>query len=304
MKIRFPIFFVAVTALFLFYPADTWYSHLFAYHRDLFIDKKTDALPPIHPVVSVIASEIAPTITAEGAYIIDLDSFTPVYEKNSKANFYPASTTKIITALVTMDLYQPNEIVTVKRTIDDGQVMGLLAGEKLTVENLLYGMLIHSGNDAAYAVADAYGYDTFIKKMNEKAKELHMDKSNFRNPAGLDDYQQITTPYDLALAARELLHNPYLKKIVSIKEIEISDVDFTHFYRLSNVNKLLGEIQGIGGVKTGYTPSAGENLVSFYRYSGHDFLIVILKSLDRFNDTKNIVGWIQTNTTYTTISGQ
>lgn len=304
MKIRFPIFFVAVTALFLFYPADTWYSHLFAYHRSLFAGQKITTIPTINPVVSVIASEIAPAITTEGVYIADLDSFTPVYEKNSKANFYPASTTKIITALVTMDQYRPSDIITVKRTIGDGQVMGLLAGEKLTVENILYGILIHSGNDAAYAIADAYGYDAFIKKMNEKAKALHMEKSNFRNPAGLDDDQQITTPFDLALAARALLRNPYLEKIVSIKEIEISDVDFTHFYRLSNVNKLLGEIRGIGGVKTGYTPSAGENLVSFYRYGGHDFLIIVLKSLDRFNDTKNIIGWIQTNTAYTTISGQ
>jgi D-alanyl-D-alanine carboxypeptidase len=134
--------------------------------------------------------------------------------------------------------------------------------------------------------------------MNEKASALNMASSSFKSPAGLDEFGQYTTPYDLTLAARALLENPYLAKIVSTKEIIISDINYTHFHKLTNVNKLLGEIAGIGGLKTGYTEDAGENLISFYRKNNHDFIITILKSENRFEDTKNIVQWIQDNIDY------
>ena len=211
---------------------------------------------------------------------------------------FPASTTKILTALVAYDVYKPDQVITVKKTIDDGQVMGLVIGEKITFENILYGMLVYSGNDAAYVLADNYGYQKFIDLMNAKAKSLGMKNSQFVNPNGLDSASQYSSAFDLSLAARELLKNPYLAKIVSIKEITISDVDFKYFHRLESVNKLLGEIQGLGGLKTGYTENAGENLVSFYKKNGHQFVIVILKSLDRFDDTRNIISWIEANVGY------
>lgn len=178
--------------------------------------------------------------------------------------------------------------------------MGLVQNERITVENLLYGLLVHSGNDAAYALADNIGFDKFVNLMNEKAKSLKMVSSHFTNPAGLDDFNQVTTPFDLALAARELLNSKELSKIVSTKEIVISDVDFQIFHKLSNVNKLLGEIQGIGGLKTGYTENAGENLVSLYKKNNHEYIIVILKSQDRFADTTNVVSWINSNVDYVT----
>ena len=89
-----------------------------------------------------------------------------------------------------------------------------------------------------------------------------------------------------------------MARFVATKEIVISDVDYIYFHRLTNVNKLLGEIHGIGGLKTGYTENAGENLVSFYKKNGHQFVIVIMKSQDRFNDTRNVVRWIDENVTY------
>ena len=121
-----------------------------------------------------------------------------------------------------------------------------------------------------------------------------MQNSNFKNPAGLDASGQFSTPFDLAVAAREVLHNKHLKKMVGTKEITISDVDYRVFHRLSNVNTLLGQIQGVGGLKTGYTENAGENLVSFYkRRDGKEFVMVVLKSEDRFEDTKAIIDWLQ-----------
>ena len=297
MKLKHILFSLFFTLLFLFYPGDSYYFHLFAYNREA-INKTTPALKlKINPI-PYLKLPYYPQVSAEGIYLVDLPSFTPVFERNAQQRFLPASTTKIMTALVAYDLYKSEYIITVKQITEEGQVMHLIPGEKITVENLLYGTLVHSANDAAFALANNYGREKFMKKVNEKAKSLGMNNSNFKNPAGLDSQNQYTTPFDLTLAARELLKNPYLSKIVSTKEITISDVDFKYFHQLTNVNKLLGEIQGLGGLKTGYTENAGENLVSFYKKNGHRFVIVILKSLDRFNDTRNIIKWIEENIEY------
>ncbi len=297
MKLKFCLLFIFFTFLFLFYPGDSYYFHLFAYNREA-INKTTPALKiKINPV-PYLKLAYYPEVSAEGIYLVDLPSFTPVFERNSHQRFLPASTTKIMTVLVAYDLYKPEDIITVKQTVEEGHVMNLVSGEKITVENLLYGTLVHSANDAAFALADNFGREKFMKKVNEKAKLLGMNNSNFKNPAGLDNQNQYTTPFDLTLAARELLKNPYLSKIVSTKEITISDIDFKYFHQLTNVNKLLGEIQGLGGLKTGYTENAGENLVSFYKKNGHQFVVVILKSQDRFNDTRNIIKWVEENIGY------
>lgn len=297
MRLKHILFFISFTLLFLFYPGDSYYFHLFAYNRELINKTTPDIKININPI-PYLKLPYYPEVTAESVYLVDLPSFTPIYSRNENLKLFPASTTKIVTALVAYDVYKPNQIITVKKTIDDGQVMGLVVGEKITVENILYGILVHSGNDAAFVLADNYDYDKFVDLMNKKAATLGMKNSYFSNPNGLDSGTQHSTAFDLSLAARELLKNPYLSKIVSTKEITISDVDFKYFHQLINVNKLLGEIQGLGGLKTGYTENAGENLVSFYKKNGHQFVIVILKSLDRFNDTKNIIGWIDGNVDY------
>lgn len=297
MKTKHFFLFLFFTLLFLSYPGDSYYFHIFAYNRDL-INKTISPIElKINPI-PYLRAPYYPEVTAESVYLVDLPSYTPILNRNENMKLLPASTTKIITALIAYDVYKPNEIITVKRTIGDGQVMGLVVGEKITVENILYGTLVHSGNDAAYVLADNYGYDKFINLMNKKAQSLGMKNSFFSNPNGLDSGTQHTTAFDLSLAGRELLKNPYLAKIVSTKEITISDVDFKYFHQLTNVNSLLGEIEGLGGLKTGYTENAGENLVSFYKKSGHQYILVVLKSLDRFNDTRNIITWIDQNVAY------
>src|SRR3989338_3214882 len=300
MKLRFYLLFVFYTLLFLFYPGDSEYFKIFSYNRGFFsqtdkpIKLKTDPVP-------YLKLPYYPQITAEGVYITDLPSFTPVFEKNPHQQFIPASTAKIITALVAADIYKPDDVLTVKRIITEGQVMDLLIGERLTAENLLYGTLVHSGNDAAYTLADNFGLEKFLNLMKLKIEQLSMTDSHFVDPAGLEEYNQYTTPFDLALAARALLENNELKKMVATKDITIADVDYKYFHLLSNVNKLLGEVQGIGGLKTGFTENAKENLVSFYKSNGHQLIIVILKSEDRFEDTRQIITWINTNVDYINI---
>ncbi len=300
MRIKHYLLFIFFCLLFLFYPGDSYYFNIFAYNRPLFRQKDEKVLLKNNPI-PYLRLLYYPEVSAEGVYVIDLTSFTPLWEKNADQQFFPASTAKMITALVTLDIYKPDDILTVKRNLSEGQLMGLVENEQITVENLLYGLLVHSGNDAAYALADNFGFDRFVELMNKKAKDLKMEKSYFKNPAGLDDFNQQTTPYDLALAGREILKNNLLKKIVATKEITISDIDFKYFHKLANVNKLLGEIQGIGGLKTGYTENAKENLVSFYKKNGHQFIVIVLKSEDRFADTANIVKWLEEDVDYITL---
>lgn len=298
MRLKFYFLFIFYTLLFLFYPGDSYYFHIFAFNKDVFEKKEVSFNLPKNPIPYLKNPLYFPATSAEGVYVVDLPSFTPILERNINTRFLPASTTKIITALVAYDIYQPNQVITVKKTIEEGQTMKLILGEKITVENLLYGLLIHSANDAAFVLAENFGREKFIDLMNIKAQSLSMKNSHFTNPTGFDDWKQYTTPFDLALAARKLLANPYLSKIVAIKEITISDIDYRYFHQLVNVNKLLGEIQGVGGLKTGYTENAGENLVSFFKKNGHQFLIVIMKSKNRFQDTRNILRWIEENVDY------
>lgn len=301
MRLKLYFFFFFYSLLFLFYPGNSIYIEIFSYNRNLFEKKENKKNLKINYVPYSKNFSSPSDISAQGVYVVDLNSFTPVYKKNEKNLFIPASTTKIITALVAFDIYQPEQIINVKKIITEGQVMGLKVGERITVENLLYGILIHSANDAAYVLADSYDYEKFIKLMNKKAKNLKMTNTNFTDPAGLEEKNQYTSPFDLALAGRALLNNSYLAKIVSIKEITISDVDFKYYHQLINVNKLLGEISGLGGLKTGYTKNAGENLVSYYKKENHHFIIVVLKSENRFNDTSNIIKWINEKVDYLNI---
>ncbi len=300
MNTRSIIVFVLLSLLFLFYPGDGQLMHTFSYHRALFENQDRSIAYANNPI-PVRTTSLLPETTATSVYIVDRKSFSPVYEKSAHQRWYPASTAKIITALVAYDIYKTDRVVTIQSSFDDGQTMGLLPGEQITVENLLYGTLVHSGNDAAQAIAQIDGATSFVERMNEKARSLHMNNTHFENPTGLHNPNQYSSAYDLALASRELLNNAYLAKIVSTKEIEISDTQYRVFHKLVNVNKLLGEIPGVGGLKTGYTPESGENLISLYRTrDGHEFIIVVLGSLDRFEDTKTLVSWIDGNTTFIT----
>ena len=299
-RLRFLLPLLAFTGAFLLYPGNIFYLDLFAYHPELHNGKSIKEVAVPEEVPYVVSPQPFLNSSAQGLYITDTETATPLYKKNEHMQRLPASTTKVMTALTASDVFTPEDVLTVKRVIDDGQTAKLLAGEQFTFENLLYAMLVNSANDAAFAIADNYpgGYSAFIIAMNKKAEELGMKNSAFRNPAGLDEQGQITTAFDLSVAARKLTENSQLKKIVGTKDITISDVDYKHFHRIYTINELLGQIPGIAGLKTGYTELAGQNLITLYKYQGHSFIIVVLKSSDRFLDTRSAIGWIQGNVRY------
>lgn len=254
-------------------------------------------LPAPAPYPENMGRQVFPRVTAEGIVILDLPSEVILYEKNSRQKFPPASTTKIITSLVALEQYQPNQILTVKTVITEGRVMGLVSGERISAENLIYGALIHSGNDAAYALAENYpgGIPAFVDKMNQKITTLGLKDTHFTNPVGFEDPNHYTTAFDLAQISRIALNNEEVRKIIGTKIISVADENYTLFHTLENVNLLLGKIPGVSGVKTGYTPEAGEVLSTVVKRKEHEVLIILLKSNDRFGETESLINWVFNN---------
>lgn len=239
-----------------------------------------------------------PDLSAYSVLAVDLDSEKELYEKNSKNLFLPASTTKIMTALVAMDYYNPQEVLTVGSEIGvEGQKMNLVLSEQIKVEDLLYGLLVYSANDAAEVLAANYpgGRSSFVASMNLKAREIGMLSSSFKNPSGLDEQGHVVTAEDLVKLSEVAMENPYFKKIVGTKAKTVTSIDAKFSHRLVNLNELLGKVDGVLGVKTGWTENAKENLVTYVERNGEKIIIVVLGSQDRFGETQTLIEWIFAN---------
>ena len=204
------------------------------------------------PSQVLAASKTFPVLSAQGALAVDLDSGISLYEKNPDIKLLPASTTKIVTALVVLDSYPLDQIITVGKINVVGQKMGLFQGEQMSVENLLYGLLVYSANDAAETLAQKFpgGYDAFITAMNTKAKDLSMTNSHFDNTVGLDTDDQHSTAKDLVRVSEVAMRIPEFAKIVGTKSIVVKDALGKTAYNLTNINVLLGSVPGVLGVKT------------------------------------------------------
>jgi serine-type D-Ala-D-Ala carboxypeptidase (penicillin-binding protein 5/6) len=267
--------------------------------KDVVVNKfihQTNGIIKNFPPNPVLAADTAyPVLSAQGVYAVDLDSGVTLYEKNADASLLPASTTKIVTALVALDTFSPDQIITVgKEVLVIGQKMHLYPGEQMKFIDLLNGLLVFSANDAAETIAYNYpaGYDAFIVAMNLKAKELSMTNSHFDNPIGLDGTSQQSTAKDLVRASEVAMRNPTFSNIVGTKEITLTDVSGKSVYKLKNINELLGNVPGVLGVKTGWTENARENLVTYVERDNHRVMLALLGSQDRFGETKELIDWI------------
>ena len=237
---------------------------------------------------------------AKSALAVDLDSGKVLYEKNSDEPLLPASTTKIVTALVSLDSYPLNQVIKVENVSVDGQKMGLVPGEEIKVEDLIYGLLIASANDAAEVLAYNFpgGRDFFVAAMNAKANILGLKNTFFTNPTGLDQSGQITTAKDLVDISTFAMKNPVFSNAVSTKGITVKSIDGKYTHKLTNVNQLLGRVNGVLGVKTGWTEEAGGNLVSYVERNNKKIMIAVLGSQDRFGETKILIDWVFNNYNY------
>ncbi len=224
--------------------------------------------------------------SASSAILVDVDSGRVLYEQNADAKMLIASTTKILTALVAIEEGDLSATVTVKReaTLTEGSSMYLKEGEQLTLEALLYGLLLCSGNDAAVAVADAVGGSQtgFVALMNAKAKELGMTGSSFANPNGLDDEHHYSTARDMARLAAAAVENETLVRIASTRTVTIGGRTMT------NHNKLLNYMDGCIGLKTGYTKAAGRTLVSCAQRNGQRLVAVTLQDGNDWADHQSL----------------
>jgi len=244
------------------------------------------------PVLSDVNS--LPVLSAQGVIAKDIKSGVTLYEKNPEKELLPASTTKIMTAVVSLDYYSLEEIITVDRVIVGGQKMGLVNNEEISVKDLLYGLLVYSANDAAEVLAKNYpgGRENFISEMNRKAHELYLESTVFVNPTGLEDPGHISSAKDLVRLSEIAMQDKRFSEIVGTKNWVAKSVDGSQVHYLTNINELLGKVDGVLGVKTGWTENARENLVSFIERGDKQILIALLGSQDRFGETEELINWI------------
>jgi D-alanyl-D-alanine carboxypeptidase len=234
-------------------------------------------------------------ITAESAIVVDDVSKVVLYDKNPTLRFSMASTTKIMTALVGLEHYALDDVLTIQTANVEGVNVGFTAGEKVLFRDMVYALLLPSGNDAAIAIAENYpgGISSFVTKMNEKAAVLQLQYTHYDDPAGLEDDGDYTIASDLARLTSVALENTTFAEVVATQKKIIYSVG-GKMYTLYNLNKLLGR-NGVIGVKTGTTEGAGEVLVTAKEEQGHRFIIVVMKSQDRFADTEKLINLINNN---------
>lgn len=248
-----------------------------------------------------------PIINSKNAIVLDRKTLIPLYEKNAYTQVPMASTTKILTCILALENSSKSDIVTVskKAATITGSTLGLKSNTKISMNDLLYGLMLRSGNDCAIAIAEhiSGSVENFSTLMNSKAFELGLLNSNFITPHGLDDPNHFTTAYDLAILTNYALKNDDFRKIVSTKKQTI--YLNTYNKEISNTNELLGSLNGIYGVKTGFTFNAGRCLVSAYCNNDLDIIIVVLgaetKTI-RTQDSRNLVNYISKNYTYVDVS--
>ena len=243
----------------------------------------------IYSLISILLIPIsASAISAKSAILIDADSGRVLYEHNSYEKLPMASTTKIMTGLLSCESGKLNDSVKVSAFASgtEGSSLWLKLGEKQTLENLTYGLMLKSGNDAAVAIAEYLGgsIDAFALLMNKKAREIGAVNTNFENPHGLDSDGHYTTAYDLALITREAMKNKNFSEIVSTKTYSIPMQGEKWDRALKNHNKLLWNYDGCNGVKTGFTKKCGRCLVSSAKRNGRELICVTLNAPDDWKD--------------------
>ena len=256
-----------------------------------------------------------PAILSESAVLIDAGSGTILAQKNADKKMYPASLTKIMTAILALELGELTDVITVDDDTPfeiDGSHIALEPGEILTLKDLLHALMLPSANDAASVIAKHYGgsLENFVKIMNQKAKELGAYSTNFTNPHGLHDTNHYSTAADLALITKYAMENDAFRKIVSTTKYEIQTTNKKDEPRyFTSLNKLLYNtsynqiyVDGVyispyyeyaNGAKTGYTPEAGNCLVATAKKDGTELIAVTMKgiSLEMYQDSHNLFNY-------------
>jgi serine-type D-Ala-D-Ala carboxypeptidase (penicillin-binding protein 5/6) len=278
--------------------------------------------PPLTPLTFKVLPKTVPqaaltptgqpgSLDASEAILMDDLTGNILYEKNAETPVPMASTTKIMTALIAIQTGHLNEMVTIgldaplEVSENDGSSANLVVGDKIKLEDLLYGLLLPSGDDAAVAIADAVAgsVPNFVNIMNVEAQRLGLFQTHYVNPDGLPptdaqgnpiDGVHYSTAYDLVHLAKYAMSIPLFTQIVSQKEYSLPATATHHAYQWLTTNELLGTYKGMLGIKTGSTPEAGDCLVFAAQQNGHTLYGVVLHSTDdatRFQDAETLLNW-------------
>ena len=235
-----------------------------------------------------VSAGAPPSVSAGSAALID-ESGQILYEKNANAKGYPASTTKIMTALVVLEkldelgLGMDSEVIIPEEAVGiEGSSIYLKKGERIRIEELLYGLMLQSGNDSATALAMCVGgsLSSFVSMMNEKAEALSCSGTHFTNPSGLYEENHYTTAADLARIAGEAMKRDDFRKIVSAKDWQNKDGSRS----FHNKNKTVFQYDGATGVKIGFTKASGRTLVASAKRDDKEMIAVVLRDGNWFND--------------------
>ena len=231
-------------------------------------------------------------ISAKSYVVMEQSTNSVIFSKNMNVRMKPASTTKILTAICAVENARLTDLVTVSKNAayQEGSSMYLKEGDKVTLENLVYGLMLNSGNDAAVAIAEHIGgsVEKFSNIMNNKAKDIGAVNSNFENPNGLDSDEHYVTAYDLALITSYCLNNEKFSEIVATKSKVIKGNDGLNKY-LSNHNKMLHTYPDCIGVKTGFTKKSGRTLVTSAKKDGIKIIVVTLNAPNDWSDHKKLL---------------
>lgn len=253
---------------------------------------------PSAATVPAASAESGPSITAKAAIVVDMEDGRVIYARNADERRPMASTTKIMTGILALEALPLDKMVAAsKKATDAGESeIYLVPGEKLTVRDLMYAVLVKSANDAAASVAEAVAgsQEAFVELMNKKARELGMRNTHFDNPHGLDSKEHYSTAADLALLARYAMKNPEFRRYVATEKATIPWPGREYDRTLKNHNTLLGVVPYVNGVKTGYTRPAGFCLVGSGSQGGVSLVSVVLgePNKDGVNaDTKKLLDW-------------
>ena len=258
--------------------------------------------------------------TAKGVFLMNLDTNEIIYEKNSTDKMYPASLTKIMTAILALELephpedvvismkgYIQDEMYVINKALGGISLAGFLKGEEITLDKLLYGMMLPSGNEAAMMVADYIGDNSveyFVELMNEKAKELGALNTHFKNPHGLHEEDHYTTPYDMYLISKYAMENPKFVELVNTISFDGGPTNKHEHLYWNNTNKLINKSSKyyspyISGVKTGTTEEGGRNVVSMASKDGYNYFLVVMGApmemedeISSFFESKRLYDWV------------
>lgn len=251
----------------------------------------------LKPKPPALVRDIPPPLLSAKSYVVlDVPSGEILLSKSSTDFFPPASTAKLATALAALKIYSLDEIIDIPQfcTQIASSKANFMPGQKFMVGDLIKALLIGSSGDAACALSiGKTSYADFVNLMNDISNQAGLKHTNFTNPIGLDDFDggNFTTAYDLALLSAFAMENDFIKETVKTWEFQIKDIEGKFARNIVNTNKLISELPGSVGIKTGTTLGAGEVLSYAYAKDGINLIIVVMASQDRFEDVKKILNW-------------